>query len=118
MIVVLDQGLQDDLQEAFHIGPGDGAVEVVEQPQRVQGIGLGLQVVEVGADAAQPDATHVVHRQELGVEQLTAIAFDEVGQLAPFAIVSDQLQRGHAQGFAVIAPGRGERLDDRLQGID
>src|SRR5262249_35726316 len=97
-------GLQDATQPANRLVVPEGLVQVVDQANRMQRIGVVAQVVEIGVDAAMEDAAQIGEGHELGVEKIAAIGSREFAQLVPVFFAGDGFQRRQLKRLAVFNP--------------
>jgi hypothetical protein len=91
LLVVLDHGLERDGDAPHGVVAADRPAQVVEQPHRLERVGVVAQVVEVGADAAVQDAAQVRQRQEARVEQVAAVALHERLERPPLRLARQRL---------------------------
>ena len=93
-------------------------IEVIEEQDRVQRIGVVTQVVKKSVDAAVEDAAQIAERQKLGVEDVPPILPDECTQIIPFFFGRKGLHRRNLQALTMLDPEGEERPSDNLQQID
>ena len=109
LLVVLDEGLEDDGKPTLGIRALDGAVQIVEELHGLKRIGIAAQVVQVTADTAMQNATQIRQRHELGVEDIVTVCLHELAHGLPVRVARHRLQAGKLQGLAMLNPELQER---------
>ena len=117
--MIFHQDFQDALQEANDVqasGLRSLSLDVVDEVDRLQRIGILAQEIDERLNAAAQNPTKIGQGHEAGMKQVPAVALDESAHVLPF-FGAKFFHDGDAQGLTMLYPELEKRLCKRFNGV-